>query len=156
MNREQVFQKIQKKIGRMSVSCSCEQCRKMCERTPCMGTPHDILALIDAGYIDQLCYTEWAAGIVLGFTKTTIPMIQIKYYKGACVFYHDGKCDLHESGLKPTEGKLSHHDVTLRELLPQYNLSYQVAKEWNDDNIDVIQEIVQKMNKFLDSETRQP
>lgn len=126
----------------------------MCERTPCLGTPHDILALIDAGYIDQLCYTEWAAGIVLGFTKKTIPMIQIKSYKGACVFYHDGKCDLHESGLKPTEGKLSHHDVTLRELLPQYNLSYQVAKEWNDDNIDVIQEIVQKMNKFLDSKTR--
>jgi hypothetical protein len=58
--------------------------------------------------------------------------------------------------LKPTEGKLSHHDVTLRELLPQYNLSYQVAREWNDDNLDVIQEIVQKMNKFLDSETRQP
>ncbi len=67
------------------------------------------------------------------------------------MFYHDGKCDLHESGLKPTEGKLSHHEVSVKELLKENNLTYQVAIEWcKDENYDVISEIVFKYmdNKY--------
>jgi hypothetical protein len=64
------------------------------------------------------------------------------------VFYHDGKCDLHESGLKPTDGKLSHHEVSMKELFKENNITYQVAIEWcKDENYDVIREI---LDKYMD------
>lgn len=124
----------------------------MCQRTPCLGTPQDILALIEAGYVDKVCYTQWAAGISLRHITRPIEMVQIKSKgkgsDGECVFFHDGKCDLHEIGLKPTEGKLSHHEVSMKELLKENNLTYQVAIEWcKEENLEIILEIV---NKVLD------
>lgn len=153
MTREDVFLRIANRVGRHNVSCDCERCRAMCQRTPCLGTPHDILALIDAGYIDKVCYTEWAAGIPLGFINQPIPMVQIKCLdNGCCVLYHDGKCELHENGLKPTEGKLSHHEVYARELNPEYNLTFQVALEWTkEENFGVIDEIADKLCEYLDN-----
>ena len=154
MNREEVFQRISKQVGRQIVSCNCERCKAQCRRTPCLGTPQDILALIDAGYIDKVCYTEWAAGIILGFTKEPIPMIQIKNLKdGSCVLYHDGYCEVHENGLKPTEGKLSHHEVFDRELKPEYNLTFQVALEWTkEENFGIISEIADKLSEYLNKQ----
>lgn len=80
----------------------------MCQRSPCLGTPHDILALIEAGYLDQVCPTLWAAGMVLGYITRPIVMVQIKSKgkgkDGECVFFHDGKCDLHESDILIIEG----------------------------------------------------
>jgi hypothetical protein len=78
MTRDEVFNRIARQVGKQPISCNCEKCRQMCQRTPCLGTPQDILALIEAGYVDKLCYTEWAAGIVLGHIKHPIEMIQIK------------------------------------------------------------------------------
>lgn len=131
----------------------------MCQRTPCLGTPHDILALIDAGYADQLSYSEWAAGMLLGHIVRPVPMVQIKTTgdsrDGCCVFYSDGKCELHDLGLKPTEGRLAHHEVFPRELLREYNLTYQVAREWMiEENLDVIREIVQKLKEHLDKKEK--
>lgn len=152
MTREQIFEQIAVITDRKQVSCNCEKCRQMCQRTPCLGTPHDILALIDAGYVDKVCYTEWAAGMVLNHISSPVPMVQIKARPdGSCVFFIDGKCELHENGLKPTEGKLAYHEVSPRELLPQFNLTFQVAKEWFlEDNFGIISEIVDKMMKHLD------
>ena len=153
MTRQEVFEQIAKKVGRHDVSCNCEKCKQMCQRTPCLGTQQDILALIEAGYVDKLCYTVWAAGIVLGHITQPIPMVQLNSDSGCdgrCICYHDGKCELHENGLKPTEGKLSHHDVSARELLPQYNLSFQVALEWvKEENFDIIEEISDRLCEYL-------
>ena len=154
MSREEVFERIANQIGRHNVYCNCEKCKRMCQRTPCLGTPHDILALIEAGYIDKVCYTEWAAGMILGHTRQPIPMVQLKStgskVDGCCICYHDGKCELHENGLKPTEGKLSHHEVSVRELQKEYNLTYQVAIEWTKrENVSVINEIVRKLCKHM-------
>lgn len=159
MTREEVFERIANQVGRHNVSCNCEKCKQMCQRTPCLGTPHDILALIEAGYIDKVCYTEWAAGMVLGHTRRPIPMVQLKStgskVDGCCICYHDGKCELHENGLKPTEGKLSHHDVSERELLPQYNLTFQVASEWmKEENFPIINQIVYKLSEYWDKKER--
>ena len=159
MTREEVFERIANQIGRHNVSCNCEKCKRMCQRTPCLGTPHDILALIKAGYIHRVCYTEWAAGISLGFIHEPIPMVQLKStgskVDGCCICYHDGKCELHENGLKPTEGKLSHHDVSERELLPQYNLTFQVASEWmKEENFPIINQIVYKLSEYWDKKER--
>lgn len=154
MTREEVFNRIANRIGKQPISCNCEKCRQMCHRTPCLGTPQDILAIIEAGYVDKVCYTEWAAGMYLGHISQPIEMVQIKSKgkgkDGECVFFHDGKCDLHESGLKPTEGKLSHHEVSIKELRKEYNLTYQVAIEWvKEENFDIIKEIADKLCDFM-------
>ena len=157
LSRQEIFDKIAKQVGKQPISCNCDKCKQMCQRTPCLGTPQDILAIIEAGYVDKVCYTEWAAGIVLGHIKEPIPMVQIKTKDGnrdnSCVFYNDGQCDLHESGLKPTEGKLAHHEVDAIELRPEYNLTYQVAIEWTKiENNEVINEILEKVIEHLDYE----
>jgi len=154
MSREEVFNRIANRIGKKPISCNCEKCRQMCQRTPCLGTPQDILAIIEAGYVDKVCYAEWAAGMVLGHITQPIEMVQIrskgKGKDGECVFFHEGKCELHESGLKPTEGRLSHHDFSVRELRKENNLTYQVAIEWcKEENLDVICEIVNKVMEHL-------
>lgn len=82
-------------------------------------------------------------------------MVQIKYKgngpNGECVFYNKGKCELHENGLKPTEGKLSYHEVSAIELRPEYNLTYQVAIEWTKiENSDIINEIAERLIEYLD------
>lgn len=154
MTRQEVFERIANQVGRHDVSCNCEKCKQMCQRTPCLGTPQDILALVEAGYVDKLCYTVWAAGIVLGHITQPIPMVQLNSDSGCdgcCICFHDGKCEMHENGLKPTEGKLSHHDVSARELLPQYNLTFQVASEWTkEENLPLIYKIVKELTEYLD------
>lgn len=154
LTRGKVFNRIAKQVGKQPISCNCEKCKQMCQRVPCLGTPQDILALINAGHVDKVYYTEWAAGMVLGHTKQPIPMVQLKStgskVDGCCICYHDGKCELHENGLKPTEGKLAHHEVSAIELRPEYNLAYQVAIEWTkEENSDVIGEIVNKVMEHL-------
>lgn len=151
MTREEVFLRIANRLKRKGSSCDCIQCKRMCH-TPVPGTPHDILALINAGYIDKLQLTLWAAGITLGFTDKIIPMVQARIEDGWCVFYHDGMCELHDSGLKPTEGVLASHEVLFRELMPKYNLTYNVAKEWNDEHSDIINEIAKRLSEYLEEE----
>ncbi len=160
MTREEVFNRIAAHLETQPMSCNCEKCKQMCQRVPCLGTPHDILALIEAGYIDKVCYTEWAAGIIFRFIKRPIPMVQLKStgsnVNGCCICYHDGKCELHENGLKPTEGKLSHHEVSAKELLPQYNLSFQVAIEWvKEENFGIIGEISDRLCEYLNKKYNQ-
>lgn len=89
--------------------CSCSTCQKMC-RTPCIGNVDDIFNLIKAGYIERLAMTTWAAGYVQGFFPHLVQMIApLKDEKsGYCTFFKDGLCELHDKGLKPTEGRYAH------------------------------------------------
>jgi hypothetical protein len=98
-----------------------------------LGTPDDIMKLIEAGYIDKLLPTGWVVGMMLGKIDHVIPMVQLKKAEnGFCVLYKDGLCLLHELGLKPTEGKLSHHTIKAENTSFRKLLSYNVAKEWED------------------------
>ena len=119
--------------------CKCKLCQQQCH-TPCLGTPNDILRLIEAGYKDRLEPTIWGAGMVMGTTDHPIPMIQAKIEGEWCTFFHDGLCELHNLGLKPTEGKLSHHSMTLERWTPKKSLSLNVAKTWeeNDEKVEKI------------------
>ena len=106
---EKALQLIIRKTGRKPVSCKCDKCRNQC-RTPCLGTPDDILRLIEAGYRSRLVPTLWGVGLVMGRLPYAVPMVQaIREDNGFCTFYHNGLCELHDLGLKPTEGRLSHH-----------------------------------------------
>lgn len=150
VDRETLFREISKRTLRKPTQCSCKKCQSMCE-TPCLGTPQDIFAIIEAGYSDKVCYTEWAAGIILGFTNQIIPMVQVKEENGKCVFFQNGKCQIHDLGLKPTEGRLASHVANPLELYPKFNLTYNVAVEWSKRNMEVIEKIIKRLTEELDN-----
>ncbi len=126
MRTESTFAHIMRKSGRKPTECGCKLCQQQCHQ-PCLGTPEDIAKLVDAGYGDRLAPTQWAAGV----TNKVIPMVQARVEdNGWCTFFHDGKCELHDKGLKPTEGRLSHHSLRADNFNPKRSLAWLVAKEW--------------------------
>lgn len=143
---ETSLSRIMRKTGRKISQCKCSLCKKQC-RTPCLGTPEDIERIIDAGYKSHLAVTYWGAGIVLGVIDRPILMVQIKDKDNSgCSFFKNGLCELHDKGLKPTEGKLSHHTLSLDNFNPKKSIAWHVAKEWLDeDNADIIYRITQKL-----------
>lgn len=150
MMSESSFKRIVRKTGRKPISCKCESCRNQC-RTPCLGTPEDILKLIEAGYVDRLKPTMWLTGMALGKLTYPIPMVQAEVMEsGWCTFRRDdGLCELHDLGLKPTEGKLSHHTITKENYNFSRSLSYQVAKEWLEPKNT---NLINLISKFYDKQ----
>ena len=143
--KETQLQRIIRKTGRKPIQCKCKLCKQQCH-TPCLGTPQDVLRLIEAGYKDRLAATEWYVGILMGVVDMPVPMIQAKQEGDWCTFFNDGLCELHESGLKPTEGKLSHHSTRIDNFKPSKSISWNVAKEWmNEENTDCIEKICEEL-----------
>ena len=151
------LQRIMQKTGRKPTECKCQLCKRQCH-TPCLGTPQDILRLIDAGYADRLAPTVWAAGVLMGVVAQPVPLIQAECLDGAwgglldvgadchCTFYtKDGLCELHDKGLKPTEGRLSHHSIRLDNFKRNRSISWAVVQEWlSPDNADVVAEVIRR------------
>lgn len=158
------LQRIIMKTGRKPIECKCHLCKRQCH-TPCLGTPQDILRLMDAGYIDRLKPTMWAAGMMMGLTKAPVPLIQAECVDGAfggiidlgvnshCTFQReDGLCELHDKGLKPTEGRLSHHSTKIDNWKPTKSISWAVVQEWLDpQNADVVAEISRRYDEHQQS-----
>lgn len=158
------LQRIIMKTGRKPIECKCHLCKRQCH-TPCLGTPQDILRLMDAGYIDRLKPTMWAAGMMMGLTKAPVPLIQAECVDGAfggiidlgvnshCTFQReDGLCELHDKGLKPTEGRLSHHSTKIDNLKPTKSISWAVVQEWLDpQNADVVAEVARRYDEHQQS-----
>lgn len=142
-----VDEKIMERSERKLSECDCQTCRKQC-KTPCLGTPGDILRLIKAGYGDKLAVTNWMVGILAGEIPFPVKMVQPKQTGSGCVFFRDGLCELHACGLKPTEGKLSYHTIREENRNFRKSLTWNVAKEWLDTrNIPLIIEIVSRLEK---------
>lgn len=144
-----LFQYIAHKTGKKPCECRCKLCQSQCH-TPCLGTPQDILKLIDNGYGERLKLTGWAGGIVLGLANHLIAMVQARKDGEWCTFFDEetGLCELHDKGLKPTEGRLSSHNTKLETFEPKKSIAWNVAKEWEDErNNPVIAEIVAYMRK---------
>ena len=144
---ETPLQRIIRKTGRKPIQCKCKLCQQQCH-TPCLATPQDILKLIKAGYADRLSWTEWMAGMLMGVTDHVIGMVQADKEGDWCTFFHDGLCELHDKGLKPTEGRLSHHSMKIDNFVPKKSIAWNVAKEWEDEeNVPVLEEIVEELRK---------
>lgn len=142
---ETTFEKIIRKTGRKPVECKCKLCQSQCH-TPCLGTPEDIEKIIDAGYKDKLSVTIWGIGMLLGAINFPIPMIQAIQTDTGCIFQENGLCILHDKGLKPTEGKLSHHSTKIDNFKFSKSISWNVAKEWiSEDNLPVMERVVEKL-----------
>lgn len=81
----------------------------------------------------------------MGVTKNVIPMLQARADNEYCVFFNDGLCQLHDIGLKPTEGRLSHHSTRIDNFKASKSIAWNVAKEWiNEENIEMIERILTK------------
>ena len=75
--------------------------------------------------------------IILPRTYATVP-----------IFYHNGLCELHDKGLKPTEGRLSHHSTRLDNFKASKSISWNVAKEWlSEENAEVIERVADKFSR---------
>lgn len=148
---ESALSYIMRKSGRKPSVCNCEKCQSQCH-TPCLGTPEDIMKLIEAGYGCRLASTMWVAGMIMGVTDRPVEMIQaIKEPTGFCTFFHDGKCELHDLGLKPTEGKLSHHSTKIDNFNPKKSLSWLIAKEWKNLPLGTLSVLNVLLDKIKDS-----
>lgn len=146
--KETPLKRIMRKTGRKPCQCKCSLCKEQCH-TPCLGTPDDIEKLIDAGYTDKLKLTSWYAGVVMGVINSPVPMIQPIAGDNYCIFFRDGLCELHNKGLKPTEGRLSHHSMRIDNFKPSKSIAWNVAKEWIDPgNMKQIERVI---SKFIDN-----
>lgn len=142
---ETTTEKIIRITGRKPVACRCTSCRNQCKRAPCLGTPQDIWALIEAGYEDKLAVTAWCVGMAVGKLPFPIPMVQVIHTSDGCVFFQNGLCELHDRGLKPTEGRLSHHTLTEESFDFSKSLAWNVAREWlNMKNVPLVLRIFDK------------
>jgi hypothetical protein len=87
----------------------------MCTRRPCWPTPADAQRLIDTGLADRLMLDWWfdtdanrtvylLTPAIVGRESRQAPAIP----SGQCTFLDaNGLCQLHDRGLKPTEGQLA-------------------------------------------------
>lgn len=144
--------RIKKLVGidhnRWEQPCTCDKCKNMC-KVPCIGTPKDIEAIIDAGYADRLKETMWMVGY-LAVKEKPIAMIQPTEKDGWCAFRQpDGLCELHDRGLKPTEGVLASCKVIEEDNVPTYETSVlrAVAHEWV--KVENFGDIMRVVFKFL-------
>lgn len=144
-----LFQYISQKTGRKPCECRCVKCQTQCH-TPCLGTPQDILKLIEAGYGDRLELTGWATGMVMGVCDHVIAMVRSRVENGWCTFFDEksGLCEIHGKGLKPTEGRLSSHRIQPDNWIPKKSIAWNVAKEWEDTRNNIaIAKIVDYLKK---------
>lgn len=106
-----------------SEECSCESCKKMCERVPCLGTPKEMMRLIKMGYAKRLmCIHYYDSKGKFGKKETEIPILTpaIKGYEGKkgplaiarfgrCTFLNNkGLCEI--NAVKPVEGRVTSHE----------------------------------------------
>ena len=141
------FDKIREESGVKPSACSCKKCVNMCKTCPCLGTPQDILNLINNGYTDKLAPTLWAAGLIQGVPP--IPMVQLRQSdSGRCIMLgSDDLCKLHDLNLKPTEGTLAscgmQQAYKLQIIEKRPPLSLIIAKLWTSkDNMKTVGLIV--------------
>jgi hypothetical protein len=128
---ESTFQKIIRKTGKKPIECKCNTCKSQC-KFPCIGTPEDMVKIIGAGYSNRVGIVNWDIARIFGVHDSDIEMISPLHdkEKGSCTFFTNGLCELHEKGIKPTEGKLSHHSIELKGFDFKKSISWAVAKEW--------------------------
>lgn len=154
MIAETVFQRIVRRTGKKPTDCKCRLCQQQCRVCPCLGTPEDIERLIEAGYAGKLALTDWCVGQMVGAVPYPITMVQAQQTDEGCIFFHDGLCELHDKGLKPTEGKLSHHSTKIENFRFRNSISWNVAKEWVEErNAETIQRIAEKLKTKWSNDT---
>jgi Fe-S-cluster containining protein len=134
-------------------ACSCNTCKNMCTRA-CWPTPEEAQRLIDAGYSDRLMVDYWVVPTqyddegdpIYGTGDIYILCPAENGSEGRmapswpgvnwCTFSDPNTrlCMLHDTGLKPFEGRMAHHSK------PTPNLHEKVAMMWNNPDAQALVE----------------
>jgi hypothetical protein len=133
--------------------CACDACKKMCRTQPCIGTPDDIIKIVEAGYQDKLKPSIWMTGMATRTYHRPVHMLQPKSLEdGSCAFLDENNlCTLHDLRLKPTEGKQSLHSDRLKSIDEfKESANYLTAMSWIDENgyNDPIFELIKAQKKL--------
>ena len=121
--KESTLDKIIRKTGMKPISCKCQLCKSQCH-LPCKGTPEDMFKLIGGGFQDRLMQFDFQGQRII------TPLLDKE--KDSCTFFTNGLCELHELGLKPTEGKLSHHSTKVEKFNYKKSITFHVLREWQN------------------------
>lgn len=122
--------------------CDCEECSSMCNG-PCCGTAEEIKNLIKLGYANRLMLDDFPPGPDLvkpalkGYEGKRSPW-ETRTEEG-CTFWKEGKCELHNLGLKPMQGSLAHHSQSREE---QIEIEDFIRDTWisGEDGTEVIEQ----------------
>jgi hypothetical protein len=96
----------------------------MCRTHPCAPTVEEAKALIKAGYAKRLMLKIWRSRddphfVIVGICPAIIGyecgIDPLKSHIGDCTFFKNERCELHDKGLKPSEGKFATHATTPEE-----------------------------------------
>lgn len=91
--------------------CNCSSCQSMC-LNPCWPLPQEAIALIEAGYGDRLhsdFHEEYENGELILSVRVLAPRTKPDGKYPVCTFFTEGKCELHDTGLKPVEARILSH-----------------------------------------------
>ena len=147
--------------------CSCVACQGMCHRRPCFGTPDDIERIVDAGHAGKLMAEYGTTDPEVLFGGPTVWMVQPAVVGfegkvapddpgGTCAFLNRaGRCELHDAGLKPSEGKIAlcfegHEELGIP-FVSTPNILFEFTKLWNTERG---LEVGRKWRKALDEGTQ--
>ena len=136
--------------GLQPSECSCRVCRKKCHEI-CLGTPDDIVRLINAGYALLLRAILMKVVMVQQRKIMEVKMVQLMSDDNGCAMFKDGRCLVHDLGLKPTEGRYYIHPRNHKEETLMGVLTLAVAMEgFNDNNRRKIEYCFSKLSSDSD------
>lgn len=97
--------------------CSCERCALMCHHSPCTPTPEEAIRLLESEFAKHMMLTV-IPDIKKGRLAAVIAPKGIHREDSParrCILLENGLCRLHDTGLKPLEGRLASHDNTIHQ-----------------------------------------
>ncbi len=118
----------------LETQCDCKICSEMC-KAPCCGTPQEMQALIDNGLAKKLSFDDYESPGQIAMIKPALKghggkraPWEVRSERG-CAFWKKGKCELHEKGLKPLQGRLANHAYRTEECKQIESL---ITESWED------------------------
>lgn len=126
------------KLKILPSECSCEICKRMCH-APCCGSVEDFEKLIDEGFAHRLMFDNLPSILDGGnFLKPALKghegkqaPWQTRSLRGCTFWNESGKCDLHNKGLKPLQGKIANHSEDMGDKI---DLFAEISKEdWESE-----------------------
>lgn len=139
MYSRRLVEKVEKYVKRSS--CSCDECKAMCRKAPCIGSPIWTVEAIKKYGKDKFASTEDASMKGIGLFYDSIYLVAPKFENGKCIFLDENDlCTIHDD--QPEEGAYAHHKVPERliqdvkeqglEKVADSIIEVAVRKEWCD------------------------
>ena len=171
ITEQEIIERLERCVGR--TECSCERCRGACMKVPCIGTPWDMLRIMESSKenVGKVSLTINAAPWEGELTDSPVIMVAPKTNEdGSCVFLENGMCSIHE--IKPIEGRYSYHEPTGKEKgldivdMIQNSTIVLISKSWiqggevvrkvlekvEDSDVELIIELNKKVKVLVDDE----